>query len=222
MELFLAWQALTTGPHFFLYLVLAALILLVHYKSLIGAYWDYTGQDQSEKIKWLLQLDPKQAAAKKNSRTRWQVNLLDVIMELKHDKKWCVGKEGEALMVAGVLQALGHIKALTPITPSPTSVQALYHYINAQQYFVEVSGQEAQAIANHGHLVVALSLSNEDQAADTAALVIPGEVYPGSALAKNNPMVLWITRDAVMELQAAAAFSQQQPVRYMTIRQPSK
>ncbi len=215
MDPFSSWFALIKSNGFVWYLLTALLVAGLFFDLLLKGYRELTGRDQD-------MLKQSVSPPKDNPKTtspdhfaRWRINLQDIVVELKHSTAWSAQKEGEALLVAALLKALSYVKhAPKPETPLET-VADFSAWVKARDAFIAVSGEEAQRIANRGQIAFALDTGRTLPA---AALVIPGEIYPGTVLGTNNPMVLWIGKDSSMELQAAAAFDAACPPDYYALK----
>lgn len=215
MEIYSAGQAFVSGHHFIWYVLIVAVILLLFYKQVIEGYRALRGDDQND-LAFQLQEQHIKQRAEKDNLARWKINLDEIILNLKHDSKWMKNAQGEALMVNAILHGFSYVKTISSAELTIETVHELENYLINHPAFIRISGETAQAIANRNQLAVALSLS--DDKPSTAALIIPGEIYPGTVFGKNNPMVLWINQDAVMELQAAAAFSHQKEPVYFAMK----
>ncbi len=216
MDPFTSWFALIKSNGFIWYLLTALLMAGLFFDHLFKGFQELTGHDDELLKQSIAPPQAKPKAAVSNHFARWRINLQDIVVELKHSTSWSAQKEGQALMVAALLKALAYVKRVPLPEGKLDTVAAFESWVKAQQVFIMVTGEEAQRIANRGQVAFALCMGQEQEA--SAALVIPGELYPGTAFGANNPMVLWLGQNTSMELQAAAAFDTACPPEYYAVK----
>ena len=219
MESYSAWHALINTDNFIWYMVLALLLFGMTFPRITKGIAEILGNDHDE-IMAKIKKSSEQCGADENNDyfAQWKVDLSGIIMDLKHDRSWAVNKTDEKLMLAAVTKILSRVSFLDKDNMGISTISELDLYFRTDKRFKEVSGAEAQSVSSRSQLAFAIVLPDDAGRNGIVALVIPGNIYPGTAFGNDNPMVLFFSEDAVMELQAAAAFNPANKPRYYAVR----